>query len=79
MSCYQYAPPNPSEEKNNLKMESVISCQYKSKEKDQELVEAEIIIINTIQKLGYIFTLKFWIWIPLTAVTSNEFSVFWAF
>ena len=79
VSCYQYAPPSHSEEKNKLKMENVISRQYISKEKDQELVEVEILIINTIQKLGYIFTFKFCIWIPLTAVTSDEFSVFWAF
>ena len=79
LSCYQYAPPQHYEEKKKLKIEGVISRQYISKDKDQGLVEVRILIINMIQKLGYIFPFNFWIWIPLMAVTSDDFSGFWAF
>ena len=72
------SPPN-YKKKKKLKMKSVIFHQYISKRKDKRLVEVKIIILNVIQKLGYIFPLKFWSWIPLTAVIYDNFSVFLAF
>ena len=79
-ACYQYAPPWCFEDHKKLKMESEISHQYISTDKDIRLVDVKIISINIIQKLGYIFPFKFWIWIPVMVVIYDEtLYIYWTY
>ena len=68
-------PPPCFEDQKKLKMESGISHNYISTDKDTRLFGLKIININMIQKLGYIFTSNFWIWIPFTVLISDD--IFW--